>query len=414
MSKTKEFLNTQHNLGENTRISYLNAIMKFEKVAKNPFEKVYLNQKIVHEVLNLLSENLSVSSWNLYLAKYKRIAKWLSDPEDEIIPNLWKKIKAKKIDWEEKLKDKWLTKKQFYKLLDVCDYARDKAMYGVCVEGALRSGELMGLRLRDVVQTSYGYDVVVSGKTGSSSFPVVLFAPLLTQWLNLHPYKHDPESPLWPRRNARGEGFGKESLGRDGAYISLNKYAKRAGLPHISLHWLRHTKITWTAKDNKIRVSDEMAKKMFRWNKNSIMYGHYTHLHGVDSKDTFLALAGVKKIEEEETASVLDPKKCLNCSEVNSATMLYCGKCGFVLSEEEAKKIIEQKKLEEMFMKLAVKQLDLDKELKKLEKEDNKNVEQILFVEKAKKVVNDLSRTVHDNVKEVKEVIDKKKEKGLG
>ena len=62
-------------------------------------------------------------------------------------------------------------------------------------------------------------------------------------------------------------------------------------------------------------------------------------------------------------------------------------------------------------MKLAVKQLDLDKELKKLEKEENKNVEQIMFVEQAKKAVNDLSRTVHDDVKEVKEVIDKTKKK---
>ena len=62
-------------------------------------------------------------------------------------------------------------------------------------------------------------------------------------------------------------------------------------------------------------------------------------------------------------------------------------------------------------MKLAVKQLDLDKELKKLEKEENKDVNQILFVEKAKKAVNDLSRTVHDDVKEVKELIDKTKSK---
>ena len=53
MSKTKEFLKTQHNLGERTRISYLNSIKKFEKIAKEPFENVYMDKKIVHEVLNL-------------------------------------------------------------------------------------------------------------------------------------------------------------------------------------------------------------------------------------------------------------------------------------------------------------------------------------------------------------------------
>ena len=368
MSKTKEFLNTQHNLGKKTRESYLNAILKFEKIAMKPFEKVYLDQKIVHKVLNLIAKDLSFSSWNLYLSKYKRMAKWLSDTEDEVTPNLWRKIKFIKIDWEKKLKDKWLSKEQFFKLLDVVDYSRDKAMYGVCVEGALRSGELLGLKIKDVRVESYGYDIVVSGKTGTSSFPVVLFAPLLKHWLNFHPYKHDKNAPLWPRRNCGRTGFVKEPLGRDGPYISLNKYAKRANLPHISIHWLRHTKITWTAKDKNVRVSDEMAKKMFRWNKNSTMYSHYTHLRGVDSKNTFLALAGVKEIEEVEIASVLDPKKCLNCGEMNSAEFLYCSKCGFVLSEEEARKMIEQKRLQEAFMKLAMEKLNVDTELEDLEK----------------------------------------------
>ena len=128
---------------------------------------------------------------------YKRYAKWLYDPDDELAPKFWRKIKPKKIDWEKKLKDKWLTKKQFYKLLDVVDYARDKALFSVAVEGALRSGELLGLRIKDVQQTSYGYDITVSGKTGTSTFLVVLFAPLLTQWLNLHPLKHDNDAPLW-------------------------------------------------------------------------------------------------------------------------------------------------------------------------------------------------------------------------
>ncbi len=81
-------------------------------------------------------------------------------------------------------------------MLDVVDYARDKAIYGTAIEGGLRRGELLSLGLKDFVKTSYGYDVTVSGKTGSSTFPVVLFAPLLTQWLNLHPYKNNKEAYL--------------------------------------------------------------------------------------------------------------------------------------------------------------------------------------------------------------------------
>ena len=103
--------------------------------------------------------------------------------------------------------------------------------------------------------------------------------------------------------------------------------------------------------------------------KNSNMYSRYTHLHGTDSKDAFLSLAGVKQQEEEkEQEDILVLKKCLNCGESNSATMRFCGKCGFVLSEEEAKKMIEQKKLQEAFMKLAMEKLNVDKELEDLEK----------------------------------------------
>ena len=411
MLRFREFINSQHDLSDSSIDKYRFALLKFEELGLTNFEDVYLDKVRVHEILNKISTVLADSTWNLCLGKYKRLAKWLSDPDDEVTPKVWRKIKPKKIDWETKLKDKWLSKEQFYKLLDVCDYVRDKALFGVCIEGALRKSELLDLRVKDVRTASYGYDVMVSGKTGSSSFPVVLFAPLLTHWLNMHPKKHDPDSPLWVARKMGGAKTLYGKLSYPTVNEKLKIYAKRAGLSNkLSLHWLRHSKITWSAKDKNVRVSDEMAKKMFRWGRTSRMFGRYTHLHGVDSNSTFLALAGVKTKEETTIKiNVLQPKKCLNCQEINSVTMSYCGKCGFVLNEKEATKMVQQKKLEEMFMKLAVKQLDLDAELKKLEKEENKNAEQILFVEQAAKAVKDLSRTVHDDVKEFKEATDKTK-----
>ena len=372
MSKVDIFLNTQHSLGKKAVRNYRLAMKKFENLAEKPFEQVYLDQEKVHEILNLLSKEFSPSSWNLYVILYKRYSKWLCDPDDEVYPKFWRKIKLKKIDWEKKLKNKFLTKKQFFRLLDVIDNPRDKAMFGVAVEGALRPGELLELQIIDIRKTNYGYDITVSGKTGTSSVPMVLFAPLLTQWLNQHPFKREPLSPLWTRRRGKTPSERRERLKEVTAFGIINKYAKLAGLPHISLHWLRHTKITWTAKDKNVRISDEMAKKMFRWSKNSTMYSRYTHLHGVDSKNSYLALAGVKEIEVEEGPSILEPQKCLNCQEINSAEFLYCSKCGFVLSEEEARKMIQQKKLQEAFMKLAMEKLNVDKELEDLEKSNKR------------------------------------------
>ena len=346
MADFSVFFDTQHDLSSNAVESYKYALKIFESFANQSFDAVYLDENVVHKVLRKISENYSDSTWNLYLILFKRLAKWLSDPDDEVCPKFWRKIKPKKIDWEKKLKDKWLTKEEFFRLLDVIDYSRDKALFGVCVEGALRRGELLSLRVRDVTKTSYGYDIVVSGKTGTSSFPVVLFAPLLTHWLNMHPFKHNGNAPLWPRKKCGFTGGRFQGVQKGIVNAMLKRYAKMADLSEmVSLHWLRHTKITWTAKDKNVRVSDEMAKKLFRWGKSSRMFGRYTHLHGVDSKDTFLALAGVKTEEETEKINVLAPKKCLNCGEVNSVEMLYCGKCGFVLSEKEAENMIAEKKI---------------------------------------------------------------------
>jgi integrase len=250
MRKVQDFLNTQHSIKPNTVDSYRKAIKLFDNLNMGEFEDVYLNDKIVHAALTKLKDNVAESTWNWCVTLYKRYSKWLSDPDDDQCPKLWHKIRLIQIDWEEKLKAKWFSEEEFRALLDVVDYARDKAMYGVAVEGALRPGELLSLKIGDCKPASYGFDVTVSGKTGTGTFPVVLFAPLLRQWLNLHPHKNNLEAPLWPRRSKKCRwGDNTMSEGYDMAGLDFKRYAKQAGITRpVSLHILRHTKISWTAK----------------------------------------------------------------------------------------------------------------------------------------------------------------------
>ncbi len=350
MKRLEEFLSTQHNLSASTKESYRKAVKAFDKAIKDEFEDSYLDSKIVHVALNKIQKNYAEGTWNTWLTCMKRYAKWLSDPDDTDTPKIWKKIKPIQIDWEEKLKNKWLSEAEFSAILDKVDYARDKAMYGVAVEGALRPGELLGLTIGNCKPASYGFDVTVSGKTGTGSFPVVLFAPLLRQWLNLHPNKKNPEASLWPtKRNVHNDCTVSESQFM--ATIDFKRYAKEAGITRpISLHILRHTKISWTAKSTEVGVSDEMAKKMFRWGKNSRMYSRYSHLFGVDSNKTYLALAGVKQ-ESEIKSSILVRRKCFSCGEENSADALYCFRCGSVLDQEQAIRIVKEREMMDYFMK---------------------------------------------------------------
>jgi ribosomal protein L40E len=194
------------------------------------------------------------------------------------------------------------------------------------------------------------------------------FAPVVKHWLNFHPYKHDKEAPLWVRRKDNPHVSMYDGLRPRMADRLLKAYAKRAGITkHVSLHWLKHTKITWTARNRKVRVSDKQANALFGWSINSTMYRRYTHLHGTDTDDTFRALEGVETVEDKAAVSkVLERRRCLNCNEWNGADALYCLKCGSPLDEEAAQALLDKKRMEEDLMKIY-------SELMKLQREKLKN-----------------------------------------
>lgn len=353
MDRLGEFLNQQYHLKDLRKNTYELAIQHFEVVSKQPFDKVYLDSVIVNAVLNELAKQIEPSTWNNWLGCYKRLAKWLDDPNDLNCPVVWRKVKMKKIDWDEKNRNKYLTETEYNALLSVIDSHRDKALVATCVAGALRLGELMSLKLRDVEVCGAEIRICVTGKTGTRSFVMnPPFSPTLKHWLNFHPMKHNSNAPLWTRRVERKDGYGSDYIGLHCSHINglLKVYAKRAGIDKpISPHWLRHTRITWTAKRQDIKISNAKANKMFGWTSNSDMYSHYTHLHGDDSDDGFRSLDGAE-VQKKPQEIKLDKVTCFNCNEPNDPSALYCVKCGAVLDEKTAKEQAEIKKWNEFLI----------------------------------------------------------------
>lgn len=362
------FIDSQHSLDEGTKRGYKLVYRRFTELAQLPFEFCYLDHDVVHRVLAELDKRLEPSTWNLWLQRYQRLAKWLSDPDDEICPKVWHKIEFKKIDWEKKLAEKCFSEDEFYRLLDVVDHPRDKAFFAVGYEAGLRPGELLGMNIKNCKPASYGFQIFVSGKTGSRSVPIVLFAPLLRLWLNHHPLKHTGDSPLWvERKKGGGYEFGRVS------YDSMNHYHfkrycdrakiyrwktvkdKKTGQPKqingVSLHYLRHSKVTLVAKNRKVHVGVKQANEMFGWKGNSPMFLRYSHIAGQDSENAFLAIAGVEEAKPVEKPSILLRKKCLNCGEQNSAEALYCFQCGMVMDAEQAKRIVADRQQNEELMR---------------------------------------------------------------
>lgn len=363
------FLDTQHDLNKSTITGYKTSIAKFEDLAKQPFEVCYLDHDLIHKVLNELDDILEDSTWNTWLERYRRLAKWLYDEEDENCPKVWRNIKKKKIDWDKKLKEKCFSEDEFYNILDVIDSLRDKAFVAVGGEAGLRPGELLAMDIKDCKPESYGFKITVSGKTGTRSIPIVMFAAILRLWLNHHPLKHNPDAPLWiMRRNGKflrvsyftmNSWHFKRYCSSAKVYRWKTVLDKKTGetkqFNTVSLHYLRHTKATWTAKNRKVHVGIKQANDMFGWSPNSTRYLHYSHIAGQDSEDTFLELAGVKEVNEPIKPSVLLRKKCFSCGEQNSAEALYCFKCGYVLDEEQAKHLVAREQMIDKILKAAEK-----------------------------------------------------------
>ena len=351
------FIDSQHSLHPNTLLGYKLTYRRFNGIAKQPFEDCYLNYEVIHRVLATLGQQLEPSTWNLWLQRYQRLAKWLSDPDDEETPKIWRKIKPKKIDWNKKLATKCFSEEEIYRLLDVIDHPRDKAFFAVGYEAGLRPGELLAMLIKSCSSTSYGFKIFVSGKTGSRSVPIVLFASLLRLWLNHHPQKHNPDAPLWVQRTKSGYDFEAVSYDSMNKY-HLKRYCERAkifrmedGKNAVSLHYLRHSKVTSVAKNRDVHIGVKQANEMFGWTSNSPMYTRYSHIAGQDSENAFLALAGVKEAESPEKPDLLLRKKCVNCGDQNSVEAMYCFHCGMVMDEEQAKRIVAEREMIDYFMK---------------------------------------------------------------
>ena len=73
------------------------------------------------------------------------------------------------------------------------------------------------------------------------------------------------------------------------------------------------------------------------------MAATYVHLSGRDTDEAIQRIYGVKnKVEEEK--SVLSPKKCPRCNEINEASARFCRKCWLPLDVKTAIEVEKRRK----------------------------------------------------------------------
>ncbi len=326
-----------------TRTHYLVALEKlaklfpkksFKKMDKRHLVELFANLKpnaervLKNGNIIKLTENKTYSPQTIaiYQICVKRFFKWLYGLDDDDgypEPVKWMKVTKKE---RFKLPEELITEEELEKILKVCDHPRDRAMISMLAETGMRSGEATSIFLKHLQRDEYGTTVIVNGKTGQRKLRLLNSIPELNMWLSVHPFKDNPDAPLFISYSKKF--YGKQ-LGRDGLYLTLRRLLRRAGLKkRIHPHLFRHTALTRFAK---MGFRESELKILAGWSGVSRMPQVYIHLSGEDVDKKFLELNGVlskeeiKKIRIKETK--FKPRICPRCKEQNLFDAKFCNKC---------------------------------------------------------------------------------------
>jgi ribosomal protein L40E len=158
--------------------------------------------------------------------------------------------------------------------------------------------------------------------------------------LETHPYRDDPESPLW--LCLQGKQAGKP-LGYDGARKIIQDLARKAIVEQpngtkqigirkrVNLYKFRHSTITTFAGE----LTEAQLCEVFGWVQGSRMPQVYVHLNGRDVDQKILKLHGLVK-ENEIEKKTLERRVCPRCGTENSPEGRFCTTCAAPLDHATA------------------------------------------------------------------------------
>jgi len=311
------------------RIHYLRLLAQLARNMGRP-----LKDADKQDVVKLLSklEGRGYSEWAMHDFKValKKYYRWLRGLED--YPPEVKWIKTTTRNNHKKLPEEVLTEADIRALVEAADNPRDRAFVLVLYESGCRAGEILSARVKQVEFHEHGARLIVAGKTGMRRVRLVASAPLLATWLESHPDRENPDSPLWTGIEPRAQ---HQALRYPAVRAMFKRLAKRSGVKkRVYPHIFRHSRASHLAT----HLTEAQMKGMFGWTQGSDMAATYVHLSGRDVDSALLKLHGVEAKEEKEREEAFKVRKCFFCGYKNSPTSGYCSKCGRPLSLEAAER----------------------------------------------------------------------------
>jgi integrase len=343
----------------NTHFQYISNLRRFGLFLGKSYKKT--ERKDLDAYLeHILSRSSSFLGWTMVLLKtfftwlyYKNgkiemgeIPKMVEDFKGT--PDKIKKIRAEEVLMPEDIKQ----------LINECTNDRDKLMIALLFESAVRVGELVDLNIGNAKIDEYGAILeILDGKTGDRNIRVIDCVPYLQRYLNNHPSKDNPKSPLFISFDRVHHNYGGR-LATQSIHALLKTIGKKAGNytkvngervgKRVNPHWFRHSGLDWLAKNGFIERDMRIRAG---WGTDSKMPGIYLHYQDEAVNEKYAKMKGILPVEKKIVHEELKPVICPRCEKNNPADSKFCN-CGMVLSLEIVREEALNKEADEFVGKL--------------------------------------------------------------
>jgi Site-specific recombinase XerD len=248
-------------------------------------------------------------------------------------PELISIVKTKKRKTYPKLPEEILTEDEISELINTATSERNRAFIAGIYEAGARISEFGTMKIKHITIDEFGLKTVLNGKTGMRINRLVFSTPYILNWLDVHPYRNDPEAPLWVTDSKAG---GKpHQMGYAGFERIVKETAKKAGIEkRIYNQLFRHSRATHMAS----KLTESQMKIIFGWTSDSSMPKTYIHLSGEDVEDAVLNVYGLKKTENKKPT--IGITKCIRCRQSIPTINNFCPFCGAIQKTETATELV--------------------------------------------------------------------------
>jgi len=330
------------NLSPSRILKYIYILKKASQIYNKDFDSI--NKKDVVLFFKYINTNKDMAEWtkNDYKVLTRKFYQWLNNeykiknPETKCAIKQICNTEIKSAKSREKLPEHLITPDEVRQIADNTLNSRDKSFVLVLYESACRIGELIPVKIKDAQFDQYGCVLNITGKTGARTVRLCASAPSISNWLQNHPERNNPEGYLYC-------GIGRTNYKKMLSYGSVRKIvfdaAKKAGIKkRVNLHKFRASRATHLVKEG---MPEPTLCKFGGWEIGSSEIKTYVKLSNKDVEDEILRINGLMKKEDAKDGFKLII--CPRCNVKNYPGARFCSGCSLLLDDRTISKFEKDK-----------------------------------------------------------------------